>query len=100
MPSPQVEHLRRGVRWGGPALLLVLLPKCLLCAAAYLGLAAALGVGGAEMCGVSPPAASGWREAAALGIAGLLSLAFVARYLVRTRPFAKEHTRSDDRIDR
>jgi hypothetical protein len=36
-----------------PAALLTLAPKCVLCVLAYAGLAAALGLGGPEICGAS-----------------------------------------------
>ncbi|MBI3884126.1 MAG: hypothetical protein HY302_00085 [Opitutae bacterium] len=36
-----------------PAALLALTPKCVLCVAAYVGLGAALGLGGPELCGGS-----------------------------------------------
>jgi len=53
MSSPRAESPRfsRAVRWLLPAALPA--PKCLLCAAAYAGLGAALGLGGREMCGAS-----------------------------------------------
>lgn len=64
MSSPRVDRLSRAVRWLLPAALLALAPKCVLCLAAYAGLAAALGLGGPELCGApgetSPLGATGW----------------------------------------
>jgi len=65
---------RRGWRWLVAGAALAVMPKCLLCAAAYLGLGAALGLGGPEICGAAPdspdwPAA--W--ASGLGAAGALA---------------------------
>ena len=51
MLSPCREFFRRPARWLPGVALLALTPKCLLCAAAYLGLGAALGLGGPEICG-------------------------------------------------
>ncbi len=47
MPPSRLERLRR---WLIPAVLLALAPKCLACLAAWLGLAALLGLG-PEICG-------------------------------------------------
>ena len=46
MRSPSAENVRR---WAMSCLLLVLVPKCLLCAAAWLGVL--LGLVGPELCG-------------------------------------------------
>lgn len=50
MRLPPVDRLLPRLAAGA---LLVLVPKCLLCAAAYAGLGAALGLGGPEICGAS-----------------------------------------------
>ena len=52
--SPRVGPWRLSLRWSGGVALLALTPKCLLCAAAYLGLGAAFGLGGPELCGTAP----------------------------------------------
>lgn len=64
-------------RWLIPAALLALMPKCLLCALAYAGLGATLGLGGPELCGGANPALS-WMTALTLaglvlGLAGVLA---------------------------
>ena len=61
---------RRPIRALVPVVLLATLPKCMLCAAGYAGLGAALGLGGPELCGAASDAArlaSPWW--AALGVA-------------------------------
>jgi hypothetical protein len=63
MPSRRTEYFRfvRGtVRWLLPAALLALMPKCLLCLAAYAGIGAALGFGGPEICGASSDTIGPW----------------------------------------
>jgi hypothetical protein len=60
--------------------LLALAPKCLLCAAAYVGLGAALGLGGPEICGASAgvtPDHLVWP--AMLGVISCAALWFAAR---------------------
>ena len=59
-------------RWLVPLGVFALLPKCLLCVLTYLGLAAALGLGGPEICGAAAgpaswPAMFTWAAAAAGG---------------------------------
>lgn len=50
--SPRApERHRRWLRWLVPGALIALAPKCGLCVLGYLGLGAALGVGGPEICG-------------------------------------------------
>ena len=51
---------RRSIRWGTGVALLAFTPKCLLCALAYVGLGAALGLTGPELCGGSPRFGPGW----------------------------------------
>ena len=72
-PSPAAKRWRRSLRWGAGAALLALTPKCLLCAAAYLGLGAVLGVTGPELCGASPASGPSWLIPAV--IAALLAAA-------------------------
>lgn len=67
MSRPRRESLRRVVRWLVPAAALTLMPKCVLCAAAYLGLGAALGLSTPELCGASPNAVPTWALAASAG---------------------------------
>lgn len=51
-------------RWVGPALLVALAPKCVLCLLGYVGFAASLGLAGPELCGAAGDARSfswlGW----------------------------------------
>jgi hypothetical protein len=76
MPSRRAEFSRRSVRWLGPAALLALTPKCLLCVLAYAGLGAAIGLRGPEICGAPSGAPGSWALAlaggGAVGIAGWL----------------------------
>src|SRR5688572_12040605 len=70
MPSRRAEFSRRAVRWLGPAALLALAPKCVLCVLAYAGLGAALGLGGPEICGATAGAPATWATSLAwLGVA-------------------------------
>jgi hypothetical protein len=46
----------RHSRWLAAGAALAVMPKCLLCVVAYLGIAAALGFGGPEICGASASA--------------------------------------------
>ncbi len=55
-----VDFLHRWRRWLSGAALLALVPKCLLCLAAYAGLGAAIGLGGPELCGATDDASSAW----------------------------------------
>ena len=48
---PLVERARGWRGWLIPAALLALVPKCVLCVLAYMGLGAALRLGGPELCG-------------------------------------------------
>jgi hypothetical protein len=54
------RRLPRTVRWLLPAVLLAVAPKCLLCVLAYAGLGAALGLGGAEICGGATGSPDAW----------------------------------------
>ncbi|MBL9185926.1 MAG: hypothetical protein JNK23_00465 [Opitutaceae bacterium] len=77
-PRAEAPRANRVGRWLLPAALLAFVPKCLLCAAAYAGLGAALGLGGPELCGASSGSPASWPSSlawagAALGIVGLLA---------------------------
>ncbi len=80
MPSRRTESSRRVVRWLGPAALLALTPKCLLCGLAYAGFGAALGLGVPELCGGSPGARASWVSSLPWlgGFSGLTTLGFLA----------------------
>lgn len=74
------SRVGRAVRWLLPTALLALTPKCLLCVAAYVGLGAALGLGGPEMCGAPAGLTPSWASslawlggAAGLGVIGWLT---------------------------
>jgi hypothetical protein len=86
-PSRQSELSRRGARLLAPAALLAIAPKCLLCLLAYVGLGAALGLGGPELCGASGGAKAPWESSLALlGVAGGLgAFGFLASFR-RARP--------------
>jgi hypothetical protein len=73
MPSRRVELPVRAVRWFLPTALLALAPKCLLCAAAYVGLGAALGLGGPELCGATNSPVTWASSLAWLGVVGVLA---------------------------
>jgi hypothetical protein len=66
MPRLPTETTRRPALWLAAVGLLALVPKCLLCVVAYLGLGATLGLGGSEICGVAP----GWTWPAWLAAIG------------------------------
>jgi len=71
MRSRCAEFSRRAVRGLLPAALLVLAPKCVLCALAYAGLGAALGLGGPELCGTTAVPPGSWASPPVwLGVAG------------------------------
>lgn len=53
MRPPLAELFRRLRGWLIPVALLALVPKCILCALAYAGIGATLGLGGTELCGVN-----------------------------------------------
>ena len=73
--SSRIELSRRVARWLLPAALLALTPKCLLCVLAYVGLGAALGLGGPELCGASVGSPGSWASSLAwLGAAGGLGM--------------------------
>jgi hypothetical protein len=63
------ESTRRPALWLATAGLLALVPKCLLCVGVYLGLGAALGLGGREICGVTP----GWTWPTWLAVIGAVA---------------------------
>ncbi|MCD6051423.1 MAG: hypothetical protein K0Q55_2827 [Verrucomicrobia bacterium] len=86
MPSSRIEISLRTVRWLWPAALLALMPKCLLCVLAYVGLGTAFGLGGPEICGASAGSLVAWASWLAwLGaIIGLGALGFfMSRSLLR-----------------
>lgn len=85
MPSSRTDFLQssrasRAVRWLLPTALLALTPKCLLCVAAYIGLGAALGLGGPEICGAPGGFTPSWASSLAwLGVTlGLGVIGFLA----------------------
>jgi len=87
MPSRHAEFFRfsrRTVRWLVPAALLTLMPKCLLCLAAYAGIGAALGFGGPEICGASSNTIGPWGWLLALGG---LTLGLVGFYIRQQRRY-------------
>lgn len=75
---PSAPDVARGrLRRLGPVLLLLAVPKCLLCLLAYTGLGAALGLAGPELCGAGPEPAAVWTGwllplGAGAGLAGWL----------------------------
>lgn len=84
MSSPKPERARR---WLASAVLLGVAPKCVLCAIAYTGLGAAIGLGGPELCGgIERPATAetAWLLglgacAAFVAVTGLKAIATSAR---------------------
>ncbi len=76
MSPRRVEIIRRSSGWLTAAALLTLVPKCVLCAAAYVGLGAALGLGGPELCGGSSSPTVPWalRLSALVVTLGVISL--------------------------
>lgn len=90
-----VEFLRRRGRWLTGAALLALVPKCLLCLAAYAGLGAALGLAGPELCGAVADSPSRWPEMLAVAGAALAMIQLAtasrchaqARLTCSTQPF-------------
>jgi hypothetical protein len=80
--STPAKPLTGYVRWLLPAALLALMPKCLLCLAAYAGIGAALGLGGPEICGASSRTMGLWVCSLALGG---LALGVTALYIRHRR---------------
>lgn len=78
---PRAKRWARAMRWGSGIVLLALAPKCLLCAAAYLGLGAMLSLAGPELCGAASNAAPDWPWLA-LGV----GIAVLAVFMHRLRP--------------
>jgi hypothetical protein len=75
MHPRNADFPRRSLRWAAAGTLVALTPKCLLCFAGYVGLGAAFGPGGPELCGGMPVAAVHWTWLLpALGAAGCLAL--------------------------
>ncbi|MDP3070378.1 MAG: hypothetical protein Q8N18_08825 [Opitutaceae bacterium] len=85
-PRAEAPRASRAVRWLLPAALLALAPKCLLCAAAYAGLGAALGLGGPEMCGALSGSPVSWASSLAWAGVMLGVIAFLAAARCRRRP--------------
>ncbi|MDB6165851.1 MAG: hypothetical protein JWQ83_991 [Lacunisphaera sp.] len=68
---PMLDRLRDW-RWLVSGTALALVPKCLLCVAAYAGIGAALGLGGPEICGASGrPLAPGMWGLLPLAVGGI-----------------------------
>ncbi len=78
LPSNQRPEVRSLHRWLVPAALLAAAPKCVLCLLAYTGVAAALGVGGPELCGAAPGGAGSWLAVFSVA-GGLLGAALFRR---------------------
>lgn len=72
----RLRRWRRSFGWGAGIALLALMPKCLLCAVAWLGLGAALGLVRPEICGAAPIAMPTglWPGLAVLGAPALYCL--------------------------
>src|SRR5688572_27256852 len=71
MSSRRTEFSHRAVRWLLPGALVALMPKCLLCVAAYAGLGIGLGASGPDICGTSGGFPGSWASSLAwLGVAG------------------------------
>jgi hypothetical protein len=76
MLSRRTEFSRRAVRWLWLTALLMFTPKCLLCVLTYVGLGAALGRGGSELCGITAGSPASWASLlAGLGVAAGVSAA-------------------------
>ncbi len=84
LPSRADRHPFRGP-WRGLATLalLAVAPKCALCLVSWLGLAAALGLAGPEICGASASAPNA--DPIALAGGGLLAAGAVGGALLRSR---------------
>jgi len=80
---------RRVLRWLWPATLLALAPKCALCVLAYVGLGAAFGLGGPEVCGGAADSLAPWTSVLAwLGAGGGLVILGLLAWIGRAgRPF-------------
>lgn len=80
--STRCQKNRRWMRWLVPGVLLMAMPKCFLCVAAYLALATGLGVSGRELCGATE--GSGGTAVASLMLA-IGAAVGVIGYVVRKR---------------
>ena len=60
LQPPPFDRWRRPARWLLAGALFGLMPKCLLCVAAYTTAGAALTFGGSELCGAPAPGGHGW----------------------------------------
>jgi hypothetical protein len=69
-----------------PAAAVGLAPKCLICLAGYVGLATALGLSGAEICGPSSGSPWSWTAVPFAGLAGGAAIWWIRR---RVRPSAR-----------
>ena len=76
MSPPRAEcppALVRAARWLLPAALLALVPKCVLCVLAYVGLGTALGLSGPELCSAASASPASWTTSFAwLGLVGVV----------------------------
>lgn len=54
MSRSRGKRIARRLTWWAVAALVIATPKCLLCVAGYLGVAAALGLGAPALCGAHP----------------------------------------------
>ena len=77
MNPPKPSKPRRAAGWLAGGAVVALSPKCFLCLGAYAGLGTAWGLGGPELCGDTPGAATDWVSwlavaGVALGDASLL----------------------------
>jgi hypothetical protein len=81
--SPLADRVRRIARALPVLAVLVVMPKCALCIAAYLGLGAVLGL--REVCKVSPMVAFGWTPAWTGSASAVLGLAAAIRWTMRRR---------------
>ena len=85
MTASRSQSRWRRLAWAAPAALFVLAPKCLLCVAGYLGIAAALGFSvGPALCG-GPAPGGGTGPATMLWTAGTAGALLLAATLRRRR---------------
>jgi hypothetical protein len=91
MSPSRAERFRRSAAWLAPTALLALAPKCILCALAYAGLGAAVGLGGPEICGAAAGEPASW----ALPLSWLGVVAGVGATAINiSRRRANRHTRA------
>jgi hypothetical protein len=80
------EKIRRPSRWLALGALAAFGPKCVVCVAAYVGIGAALGLGGSEICGAPANSSDAWMSwllipGIVLGFSGFLSRRWLSRTL-------------------